>query len=159
MKANRFIFVIALLSLSVLCFAQTIGGLSIGQSTQEVRKEYGKPDKVSTWSSGPAWEYDFGPKLKVFVVFSKTTEKVIKLTAMGDLDRRGIFQSRLGVRVGDSQKKVLSSYGEGEVIGEDSTIFSRKFSNIQFTFHLSEDTGEYYVQRIEVFPTIKKTSK
>lgn len=142
-------------------YAQTIGGLSIGQSTAEVRKEYGKPDKILAWSNGPdfAWEYDFGPKLTVYVVYNKTTERVVKLVAMGDLDRRGVFQSRLGVRIGDSQQKVLDAYGVGEIVGEDSTVFSRKFVNIEFSFRISEETGAYYVHRIEVFPTPKKPVK
>lgn len=158
---RKLLTVIVFVICSVSAYAQTIGGLSIGQSTSDVKKEYGKPDKVMAWSNGPdfAWEYDFGPKLKVYVVYNKTTEQVVKLVAMGDLDRRGVFQSRLGVRVGDTQQKVIETYGVGEIVGEDSTVFSRRFPNIQFTFRLSEETGAYYVNRVEVFPTPKKPIK
>jgi hypothetical protein len=141
--------------LATMSFAQTIGGLSIGNTKAQVEKVYGKPDTIVIWEGGPdvTWGYDFG-KMFVHVAFSKATERVTRLVAVGDVDRRGLFQTLHGVRLGDDPERVLKLYGKGKLNLDSSIFYTRTFSNIMFGFWAVD--GKMGVRRIEVFPSPPK---
>jgi hypothetical protein len=158
MKLNFTLLIVALL-ISMQSFAQSIGGLAIGQPKKEVIKSYGQPDSIMKLSTGDAscFVYDFGPKTQVYVMIDKKTETVDRLIAVGSDDRRGIFESRLKIRLGDLDSKLVKSYGTGKLIKDGPSAYSRQYVNIKFS--LAHENGNFIVNRIEVFKPIKVNKK
>lgn len=154
MKLNLPILIVGLL-ISAQSFSQTIGGLTLGQRKTEVVKAYGNPDSILKLSTGDSlcFVYDFGPKTQVYVMIDKKTETVDRLIAVGSNDRRGIFESRLKIRLGDLDSKVVKAYGPGKLVKDGPSVYSRQYVNIKFT--MVHENGNFIVNRIEVFKPIK----
>lgn len=141
-------FLLFVMFLASLGSAQSIAGLQIGQSKTSVESKFGAPDKVTP----KTWVYDYG-KLDIALQFSG--DKISRIIASGDSDKRGIFKTRLGVVLGDNECKVVKAYGQGKLTVECAAIFVRQYSNIAFYFEGTPGCNSRVV-RIEVFAPVKK---
>ena len=136
---------------SMMAHGQTIANLKIGQTKTSVESTYGMPDEKET----SEWVYHFGKHLSIYVKFKNNT--VARISASGDEDKQGIFKSRLGIVLGDTDSKLVKAYGSGKLSVACAVMFTRTFSNIMFTCY--GRPGVATVVGIDVFPPSKPVIK
>lgn len=151
MKKLSIILAIAIAAFSQ---AQTIANIKIGSKKSSVESVYSSEHSTKHTATGQTWAYSVNDEFILTVLIDKHG-LVSRIYATGEKDTEGIFQSRKGVRLGDSSDKVQKLYGKGEVIGDCEAVIHIKYVNICFT--CVADGEGYKVTMIDVFPNPKST--
>lgn len=149
MKKLSIILAIAIAALSQ---AQTIANIKIGSPKSSVESVYSDQHSTKRTKTGQTWAYRVNDEFTLTVLIDKNG-LVSRVYATGDKDSEGVFESRKGIKLGDSSDKVQKLYGKGQVIGDCEAVMHIKYVNICFTC-VAEDGG-YKVTMIDVFPAAK----